>query len=113
MSDENSSVDTLADKLREQHGDVWTIEVNDVGDAKTKVYYTRPKKAQYDRFTSFVMDKSRMSDGVKQLARDVIVHPKGDALEALIERLPGILIKVGGDASNIGGGDASELGKKL
>lgn len=113
MSDQKSDIELFEDGLREKHGEVFKAEFHDAGDAKVAVYYLRPKKNQYDRFTSDIMDKNRMSNGVRTLARDVIIHPKGDALEALLERIPGILIKVGGEAGNIGSGDAAELGKRL
>lgn len=113
MSEEKSTIESFEDELREKHGEVFKAEFHDVGDAKVAVYYLRPKKPQYDRFTSDIMDKNRMSTGVRQLARDVIVHPKGEALDALVERIPGVLIKIGGEAGNIGSGDAAELGKRL
>jgi hypothetical protein len=90
------ATDTL-DALRQKHGEVWTLE------RAGKDYVLRcPEAAEYRRFLVTVADdRKALFDAQERLARHAVVLPDAATLSALLERRPGLVPWLAGEAANI------------
>lgn len=71
--------------LKQKHGDVFRITA-----AGESIIVRRPTQPEMDSFLETTAEASGMSEGQRQLVRDVCLAPTGAELEALLARKAGV-----------------------
>lgn len=97
--------------LKQAHGDVWEIEFAGGG---FSVAFKRPSAAAYERYVGAIAsDKSKVIPAARALSLDVVVEPQGAELGALLDKFPGIVSKIAGQASSVASAQEADDAKKL
>lgn len=96
--------------LKQAHGDVWEIQFPHGG---FSVAFRRPSAASYERYMAgIVSDKGKIVQAARAFTLDVVVEPTGSELSALLDKFPGIVTKIAGQASSIASAQEAEDAKK-
>lgn len=95
------------DDLKAKYGEVVAVET------KAGVFAFRPaRRAEYDRFNSMLYNEKQRSKASEFLVRTCVVYPGVDqaaavaALDAAIDRYPGIIVTCGNPLTELCGLDA-------
>jgi hypothetical protein len=92
--------DVLLAKLQGVHG---TGNVAGVNTKAGWLFFRKPKKAEYDRFISMLMDDKQKAKGLEALALVTVVHPSREAYASLLEGLPGLSLTVADAIQDLAG----------
>lgn len=96
--------------LKQAHGEVWEIQFPYGG---FSVAIKRASAASYERYMSgIVSDKGKIVQAARAFALDVVVEPTGSELTALLDKFPGVVTKIAGQASAIASAQEAEDAKK-
>lgn len=96
------------EKLRAEHGALWTLEIdgNDVA-------FRKATRSEYRAFTGdLIADKKNKLDVLDQLARDVVVFPARADLNELLDEYPAASARIVGAVTEIAQGDEVTQAKK-
>lgn len=77
------------------------------------VVFRRLTSAEFKRGSKMVNDSRRIEQAAETIANDVILHPRGPALEQLREECPGLNDRIGAFALRLAKGEVPEEVKKL
>lgn len=77
-------------ELKAQHpeGKALSVEVRGHG---IEVFIRPPARAEYRRFRTAAFDERKRADSGETLVRSVIVYPDATALDAMLEKFPGLV----------------------
>ena len=89
---DSSVPDDVVAELKSKHGEVYLLE--HLGEA---VVVMRPTRPLVKRFRSQMADQNKRADALEYLVTDCIVWPDRKAVQAMLDRLPG-LVETFGDA---------------
>lgn len=88
---EKDAADTILEKLQAIHGAGNVAGVNTMAGW---LFFRKPKKAEFDRFISMIMDEKQKPKGLEALSLVTMVHPGRDAYVTMLNDLPGLSITV-------------------
>jgi hypothetical protein len=99
--------DTI-EKLKAEHGEIHLLRASGV-----EVVVKAPGRAQWKRFRAYVADERRRPDAVETLLRDCVVHPDAAALDAILEKRPGLAETFGNQVVELAGASGEAEKKAL
>jgi hypothetical protein len=78
------------------------------------VAFKRPSGAAYERYIStLASDKGKLIQAARAFALDVVVSPEAAEFSAILEKFPGIVSKIAGNAASIASASEADDAKKL
>lgn len=89
---------TTIDELKNKHGDVYALEAR--GET---VLARRPTQAEFDQFLAYMADEDRRAKAPSTLFHACCVHPDASAVDAMLQRMPGLSFTFGQEIAKIGG----------
>jgi hypothetical protein len=97
------------EKLKEEHGEVWVIEV----DGGQPIAFRCPTRQEFRKFKAMASDEKKKPDADDLLAREVVVYPSKADFDALLNRRPGVSMRVAGAVIEAASGEELKDAKKL
>ncbi len=104
------SEEQIAD-LKAKHGARLEMISDESGDLEVVV--KPPPEAEWDRFTTMLLDDEQKPRAMKTLVRSCVVYPEAAELKRLIAEQPGIVSTIGGQLSEMAGASRAVSRKKL
>jgi|SRR6266568_2360270 hypothetical protein len=82
-------IDAVLATLKETHGDGNVVAVNTQAGW---IAFRKPKKAEYDRHVGMLMDDKQKPKAIEALACITVVYPSRAEFDAILVRLPGVVL---------------------
>lgn len=99
--------DSTIQRLKDEHGEVYILTADDA-----EVVVRMPSIPEFDRFMASMGDEKKSAKGLKQLVRDVLVHPSREDFDAIVSRRPGIFLSFAKEVAHISGATVEAEAKK-
>ena len=84
--------------LESEHGEIAVVTTK-LGD----VAFRRPKRAEYDRYLSFLFDEKKRPKAQEVIVRSCRIYPTGEEFDKMIQEAPGICVTCSGAVLELAG----------
>lgn len=90
----------IIEELKAKHPGQKLVQLEGAG---ATVVVRPPTKAEFDKFRAHMDDERRRPKALEYLFRGTVVYPEVAAVEALIDRLPGLSVRFGAEVLELAG----------